>query len=237
MVISPSLALNVLRPSPYDSKFKFNPKAKGGGRYTDQHGNFVSSKVVLNQLEKVINGTKAEMTGLYNQLEAGEIGIQEWYDGMRRRMKIIHGISASIAKGGWAQMTQSDWGKTGNRLKKEYRLLSGFAQDMVSGKQPLNGNARRRAGMYAEAARGTGEETKRGEMEARGATHERRMLGATENHCHTDKSGLLGCVELADKGWQLIGEVLPPIGTSPCRTSCLCRFIYGRMENGRVVPL
>ncbi len=234
-ILNRSLAENMTRSSPFSSRYRFNPALGGTGRYIDRDGKMVTQGRVTNELEKVITGTKQEMLALSEQLQAGDVGIQEWYNGMRSRMKIIHSISASIAKGGWAQMAQADWGSVGAITKKQYKLLGNFASEIISGKQKLDGRFLARVGMYTDAARSTGEDIKRREAQSLAITHERRILG-TADHCRTDKNGLLGCVELAGKGWMPVGE-LPPIGQTPCRTNCKCSFIFGRIENGEVIEV
>ena len=224
-----------LHSSPLESRYRFNPKLGGTGRYIDRNGRIVKAKVVTGQLEKVIAGTQQEMLDISQDLVEDKIGIQGWYDGMRRRMKLIHHAAASIAKGGWAQMTKSDLGFLGSVTKSEYKFLGNFATQIISGKQPLNGRFFQRVKQYATAARSTNQEVTRREVKSGGATHEQRVLGIAD-HCTTDKNGLLGCVELADLDWQLIGT-LPRIGGTPCRNNCRCHFIYGRLENGEVVEL
>lgn len=210
------------------SRFRFNPKLGATGRYIDSRGRVVSAKKVIAEAERVIRGTKTEMIDLSRKLKAKKISLQEWHDGMKLRMKIIHGTAASIAKGGWAQMTPADWGAVGSISKSQYQRLNNFTIQIADG-LPLDGRFMRRAGMYADAARGTQEDMNRREAARNGLTHERRMLGPAD-HCTTQK-GLKGCVEIADMGWQPIGT-LPRIGESPCRTNCHCRFEYGRQGKG-----
>jgi len=121
------------------------------------------------------------------------------------------------ARGGWAQMSQSDWGKVGAQIKAQYAYLNNFAQEIASGKQALNGQVLARADMYGKATHSTYEAI-RGQMaEVRGMTEERRVLTPGEN-CPD-------CIDYAAQGWQPIGS-LPVIGDSVCMTNCRCEFEY-----------
>jgi hypothetical protein len=114
-------------------------------------------------------------------------------------------------------MTPSDWGRVGSITKKQYAFLQRFAIDIETGKQKLNGNFLRRAGMYADASRGTGQDVARVEASKKGLTEERRIRFPGDS-CET-------CVEQAKLKWQPLGA-LNRIGDSECRTNCRCVFEF-----------
>lgn len=205
------------KPSDFPSKFKFDPRLGTTGRYVDSRRRMVSRTGIIAEAEKAISGVKGEMRGLALQLQGGQISAQEWYDGMRQRLKIIHGLEASVAKGGWAQMTPSDWGAVGAITKQQYKYLNNFTLQILDGTQPLDGRFIVRAGMYADASRGTAEDMLRRQAAINGYTEERRVLGVAD-HCQD-------CVDAANQGWRPIGT-LPRIGDSVCRTNCHCTFEY-----------
>jgi hypothetical protein len=180
-------------------------------------GRFASGKAILSSLNGVIDASQANITGLTQSLMDGNITVSEWQAGMASEIKLAHVASAAAAKGGWAQMSQADWGRAGQMIRRQYQYLQGFANEIESGKQPLNGRALVRAKLYAQAARGTYEQIRRHEMEVLGNNEERRVLGAAE-HCQ-------GCIGQAAKGWQPIGT-LDPIGAEECVTNCQCHFEY-----------
>jgi hypothetical protein len=202
-------------PSPADlSEFRFN---KNADRYIAPNGRFVSNKAVIADLERMTSGARGEIYSLSTQLQAGEISLAEWQLGMRSQMKIIHNAQACIAKGGWAQMSQADWGAVGQMSKAQYAFLQNFAIQIESGQQPLNGTFLRRAQMYADAGRGTYWQMKRREAVGQGKAQERRIRFAGDS-CKT-------CIVQAALGWQRIG-VLKRIGDSECRTNCRCQFEF-----------
>lgn len=99
--------------------------------------------------------------------------------------------------------------KVGAAIAREYKYFEKFVRQVLSAV-----NAAARAGMYAEAGRGTYEEARTEAMKASGKTEERRLLGIAD-HCSD-------CVAEANKGWQPIGT-LRAIGDSICKSNCHCR--------------
>jgi hypothetical protein len=140
---------------------------------------------------------------------------------MMEQIKLAHTASAAAARGGWAQMSQSDWGAAGRMIRDQYDYLRNFADQIASGQQLLNGNALVRADLYADAARGTFEQMRRRyEQQQNGMQEERRVLGEAD-HCE-------GCLAQAELGWQPIGT-LDPIGAEECITRCHCTFFYRKL--------
>ena len=180
-------------------------------------GRFVPFSDVRDALESVMDASGARMNTLTQQLVDSRISLAEWQSGMMEQIKISHSAAAAASRGGWAQMSQADWGAVGRMIREQYGYLRNFANQVASGEQRLNGTALVRADLYAGAARGTFEEMRRRyERLMNGAEEEARVLGEAD-HCND-------CLEFAALGWQPVGT-LPPIGESVCITRCHCRFI------------
>jgi hypothetical protein len=202
-------------------EYRWNESA---ARYINASGQFTSRAVVNAALEQTVIGSQSEMMLLSERLQSGSLSITEWRAGMAEQIKIIQTSEAALARGGWAQMTQSDWGWVGSQVKAQYKYLDNFARQIANGEQPLNGRFLQRVKMYAQAGRSMFQEFRRRYMRIyKGATEERRVLGIAE-HCET-QGDLLGCVELAQKSWQPIGT-LPAIGNAPCMVNCKCEFTF-----------
>jgi hypothetical protein len=94
-----------------------------------------------------------EITTLTEKMYIGDVTIGGYEETMRAMIRELHSAVASIAKGGWDNMTQSDWGKIGAPVKRQYRYLHGFMQDISDNREniPL-GTIQRRARMYGDAA-------------------------------------------------------------------------------------
>ena len=172
-----------------------------------------------------ISVSESNINLVTQKLQAGQINLAEWQLAMEREIKTIHVASSASARGGWAQMTQADWGWTGQRIREQYEYLRRFAGQIASGKQPLNGRALVRAEMYAQAGRSTFQEMRRRytRIYKNGAT-EQRVLEPNAEHCE-ETENRPGCVELAEMGRQPIGT-LPPIGDATCLTFCRCFFRF-----------
>lgn len=197
-----------------DPGFRYNAKAYS---YVDERGRFLSRREVRDVLDNALANNGKIVRDLTQQLREGRISLADWQTGMAREIKNVHLYSAAAARGGWAQMTQADYGRAGQRIATQYRFLRGFAEDIASGKQPLNGRALERAAMYSEAGRNTFHHVEREEMEVRGMTEERSILHANDS-CE-------GCLEEEAAGWQPIGEGVP-IGERDCLTRCKCTTDY-----------
>lgn len=217
----PSITTNVLT-----SQFGWN---EASGRYIDlSTGRFVPFLDVRDSLELVMDASGVQMSALTDQLIAEQISLAEWQIGMMEEIKIAHTAATASAVGGWAQLSQADWGFAGRLIRDQYDFLRSFANEIASGKQRLDGTARVRTNLYGQAARGTFEETRRRyERLKNGMEEELRALGEAD-HCSSDDdpSGESeGCLELSALGWQPIGT-LPKIGESVCIVRCHCRFIF-----------
>ncbi len=188
------------------------------GRYIDlTTGQFVSRAVVAQELENVINLSQDNIQAISQSLLDGNITLSQWQLAIEQEVKLIDVASGATARGGWDQMTQSDWGFVGSQVKSQYQYLANFANDIASGKQKLNGTLLNRARLYAQSGRMVFEAMRRRMARNKGMTQECRILAPAE-HCE-------GCLEQSDLGWQPIGT-LDPIGAEECRTNCMCRFDY-----------
>ena len=195
---------------------------EAAGRYFDiSTGKFVPFSDVRNALEFVIEDQKAYMHAITQSLIDGNVSLADWQSGMMDAIKLEHTAAAAAARGGWAQMSQADWGATGRLIRTQYEYLQNFAEQIANGEQLLNGTCLVRADLYGQAGRGTYEEIRRRyERTMNGATEECRVLGYAD-HCP-------GCLEQAALKWQPIGT-LDPIGAEECVTNCYCTFIYRRL--------
>ena len=213
------MTLPSIQTNPVTSNFGWNEQA---GRYVDlESGRFVKFIEVRGALESVMESAGASMHDLTQQLIDQQISLADWQSGMMDQIKLAHVAAGSAANGGWAQMSQSDWGATGQLIKEQYEFMRNFSNQIASGEQLLNGQALVRADMYGEAARGTFETMQtRYQLINNGMEEEIRILGEAD-HCD-------GCLEQAALGWQPIGT-LDDIGEEECLTRCHCTKKYRKM--------
>lgn len=196
-----------------NSAYTFDERS---GRYRSvATGRYVSGREIRAALDSVIDAAAAEMRTVARQLQAGEIGLQEWQLIMERNVKSLHINSTALARGGYAQLSQSDYGRIGGYLKREYRYLANFAEQIASGKQRLDGRFLQRVNQYVESARGTYEQEKIREATKRGAVELRTVRHAADS-CD-------GCLYQESLGWIAIDDSrFVEVGRRTCRRNCKC---------------
>lgn len=203
------------------------PNATGyawnGTRYYDMDtGRFVSFSSVRDALESVMDYHALQMNALAEKLQAGEISLAAWQRGMMENIKGSHVAAIAAANGGWAQVSQSQWGAAGQQIREQYDYLRNFAAQIASGEQPLDGRFLVRTDMYGDAARDTFEDSRGRLMVTEGFEEESAVLEPGVDHCD-------GCLERHSEGWQPIGTLLP-IGDAECTVRCHCTLIYRRRD-------
>jgi hypothetical protein len=190
--------------------FSFSPET---GRYRLASGRFVPDVTVREALDTVIQAQADQMRSLTQSLIDGAITLADWQRQSIQAIKLAHLEGLALARGGWQQLTQADFGWVGQRLRVQYTYLSQFAQQIADGSQTLGAGALVRAEMYAEAGRATHREAQRRLAEDRGMVEERNQLGAVD-HCG-------GCVSQTAAGWVPLGTLVP-VGSRDCLSRCGC---------------
>ena len=193
-------------------------------RYRDARGRFLARQQVRTALDGAIERSTAGVRALAEQYRAGRISLAEWELQMRRLVKDSHIASMALARGGLQHMDAAAYGRVGRQVRDQYAYLSRFARQLATNEIPFDGRATQRMLMYLEHARTAYHVTERAEMETRGLTHERNVLGVAD-HCG-------GWLDATDMGWVPIGT-LPPIGGRDCLSRCRCHIRYGTEEDAR----
>lgn len=186
---------------------RWNKKAK---RYQDERGRFVSKRKIRHEIDKMVQQTGKRLENLSKKLIGGEITVAEWQASSRRVLKAGYTVAASVAKGGWKQMSQSDWGKVGAATKKQYAYLNRFASQLenLSDKHILW-----RSKLYASSVRTVYHQS---ELDASSGPV-KRVLNAMES-CSE-------CVAWAGKGYIPASE-MAEIGSLLCGSNCRCGFVF-----------
>ena len=176
-------------------------------------------------VDYAIDKGEAEIVRVTEDLRADRIKLPEWHRRMERMVSARVAATSTIALGGVNQMNASDRAAISREIAEQLKFLRGFAKDIESGKQPMDGRLIGRAKLYAQAPRGSYEAIRGRAAEFGGNNEERRVLGGAD-HCAA--SGRIpGCPQLANR-WMPIGT-LPRIGAAVCRSHCRCRFEYRRV--------
>lgn len=188
------------------------------GRYRDPNtGRFIASEQVWAGVDRTISQSSDRMAAVSARLRSGSLTVDAWQREMQALVKQAHVASALAAHGGRAQMDPAAWGHLGARVREQYQYLRAFAQDIIDGRQVVNGRLDLRARQYAQSARQTFNLVDQASRLRGGATLERNVLSAAE-HC-------AGCLQESARGWVPVGSLSRP-GTRECRTGCRCRLDY-----------
>lgn len=188
------------------------------GRYRNQStGRFVSGVEVRAAIDRAIEASAKRVNQLSISLKENRINLSEWQVKMMQELKAAHIANAAAARGGFAQLTQSDLGRIGAIIKEQLGYLGNFARQIESGEQKLDGRFLLRSQMYIEKGRSTYHAFERLEYLSRGFTQEKNIRHATDS--------CAGCIGESARGWVMIGE-LTPVGSRICLTRCKCSLQY-----------
>ena len=181
-------------------------------------GRRVKREVLRAAAELVVQNAAADVGRVTERLANGAASLGEWEREMQDALKRLHMAQTALARGGWQQMAPANWRAAEKALRFHYPYLRGFAQDIASGRVPLQSpQLLSRAQQYVMAGRATYENERLALHTERGFAEAKRVLAAT-HHCGV-------CEEWAAKGWMPINEMLP-IGDAQCRVNCNCVIVY-----------
>lgn len=186
------------------------------GRY---HGplpgyGMVPNERIMGLIQERIEYHQAQMNTLTQALTDGRLTLEQWERAFALQLKDLHLQEAALARGGWQNMTQADFGRVGRLLRDQYAYLHGFAQDIATGEYP-DSRILWRAGLYASSGREAYWRAANVTAQAGRMTMERRVAVGDKGTCSP-------CTDLARLGWQRIGT-LPPPGGPPCEGTVACR--------------
>lgn len=174
-------------------------------------------ETVRSTLDRVITVQTQQMRDLGQAMMEGRLSLADWQFQSMQAIKSGHLISLALAKGGWNNLDQSDYGWVGQRIRGQYAYLRDFAGQIASGRQPLTPMVLARSELYAEAARQTHRAAQRRAAQQRGLEQEKNQLGAAD-HCP-------GCLGETSRGWVPIGTLVP-CGSRSCLARCHCSLTY-----------
>lgn len=196
------------------------------GNYVNRAtGRMVKRAEIQGALGAVCDRGASTLAGIAQAGQNGTLTPRQFYEAMQREVRQLYNASAALGKGGWAQMTQSDWGRVGRALREEYGRLRAFAAGLADGtiseKQAIA-----RARLYADSAYRQYWKTWGGLQEGLGNDEERWISMEDPLVCPT-------CRELEARGWQPIGT-LPEPGEP--HAGDRCQKAWRRAADTRVQP-
>jgi hypothetical protein len=187
---------------------------------------FTSIKMDINRF---VVGVQDEMKQVTQQLTSGQISPQEWYDRTAGLMKLSYRATVDAARGTDGQMTDEERNRWIALIIILLLLLNDVALGINEGTINIDNRLIISVLLRAGAARSVFENWRLAEHLADGFIEARRVLGVAE-YCKASNDRP-GCVDLADKGWIPISQMVP-IGGATCRDHCKCTIFY----RGKPVP-
>lgn len=191
------------------------------GRYRDlTTGKLVSTQFVQDVVEGRIEAGRERLANFAEAVMTGrtQATISDWQEAMAMELKAMHAQATIIGAGGRENVTQSDWGRLGNRLRREYGYLNRFAKQITNG-DLSEAQIRNRMGMYGEAIWSSFWKANRAQHDRSGFTEERRVLDDGAIHCDD-------CPRFARRGWVPIDTLPPPGEQSECGNRCRCSMEF-----------
>lgn len=176
-------------------------------------GALVTPAEVRAVVDTVIDGAEGEMVKAAETLQSRRVSLAKWYEQMEDMIASRHVAAGALARGGLGQLSDADRLWIRDRIVEQYEFLDRFAEDIRTGKQPLDGRYVARVRQYAQSARGT-YEAMRGRVAGLAGLDEERNVLAPGDYC-------AGCLGENKRGWVPIGSLVP-VGRRLCRSNCRC---------------
>ena len=196
--------------------YRWEPNAGVSGRYRDERGRFVASSTVRRELDRYLD-TADPAKALAEALRGRQVSLADWEVAMRRHVKNTQLNAVAMERGGYANMTPSDFGRVGQIVREQYGYLKGFAADIASGKQKLDGTLARRASLYSQSARNSYYRSKAANATGK-VTHQMSVRSARDS-CWQ-------CRELDRKVFRIDDASFPLPGRRVCNHNCQCHLTY-----------
>lgn len=197
------------------------------------NGAVIPWQAVKGGADAVTVEAQARIRVLADQLRAGDITLEQWYQQMQVNTKMLAGAESALARGGFDNMRPQDWDKAGDVALEQWEGkpdkfpgLRKFGEDISKGRYTPNGTDilsngfSFRANMYADAGHAIYENTRTDMHVEKGFVLASRELSAVDN-CPD-------CVAWADLGKISIEDMQNdyPIASSVCGSNCRCSISY-----------
>ena len=196
--------------------YRWEPSTGASGRYRDERGRFVASSTVRRELDRYLDNSDPAKA-LAEALRGRQVSLADWEVAMRRHVKNVNLNAIALERGGWSNLTPSDFGRVGQIVREQYAYLKGFAADIASGKQRLDGTLGTRAKLYSQAARTSLYKSKAANMSG-GVTHQRSIRSARDS-CRQ-------CLDLDRKVFRIDDSSFVLPGRRVCNHNCQCHLAY-----------
>ena len=165
-------------------------------------------------LDKLVAATQ-ERLAVLGQRRAEGMNTLDWRMAVQGVLKDSHISAAALSRGGFENLSKSDLGAVGARLRAQYDYLSGLALDTRPG--DFGGQAMARLAMYGAAPRGTYQAMNQRGAVAEGLDQCQNVLGGGES-CDE-------CLAETARGWVPADDMSLP-GERTCLSNCQCSLEF-----------
>jgi hypothetical protein len=197
--------------------FKWDAKQ---GRYR-QNGRFFAANKAMAAVDAFLTAQGKDVGGeLFQALREGRLSLKDAQLVGERAIARAHLTAAMAAKGGKAQMSQSDYGRAGGIVGGELNHWRDRFKSLENG-APLDGRVASAFRAYFAAAANTYWRVEDLEMEKRGFDQEENVLDDGAHHCEA-KGVVPSCPQVTRNGRYPVGK-MPRRGERACRWGCRCR--------------
>jgi hypothetical protein len=177
----------------------------------------ISERERRDALDRMIDLTSGQLSQLARTYRGRQLPLETLQEGLLNIIKATHTAAVIAAADGRQNVTPQEWGLTGAHVRAQYVYARRLIDDLVTGRQPLNGRLDARLRSYAQAPRALYEDTRRRNAMRHGRRLERNILHAVES-CDD-------CIRQARLGFVPLGTLTPP-GTRECRSNCRCTIAF-----------
>ena len=176
----------------------------------------IRRETALAQFDAALVGTTLVLRTIARQLIAGEIDIVTFEREAAREIEATVWEAGLLLVGPLLALSAlAIWLLA--RITEQLAWLRRLVEDILAGRQRLDGSLLRRLGMYAGAGHSAAQGMTGQLALLSGMTEERNVLGIAE-HCD-------GCLRETGRGWVPIGHLVP-IGSRDCLSNCRCTYEY-----------
>lgn len=189
-------------------------------------GKYVSRRETRVLIDKLSDFVRKQSGLIAKRFDNGEINASQFNVEMRELLKAGHIVASTVGRGGRSQMTVSDWGRVGRKIRWQYQYLDKFTRKLENGKLKI-ANTGYRAKQYVNAiyiSYANSYSVAQQDFIDRGGDNNPQV----EMLCRLVQNSQEGCVECsadAEDGWMPVSE-MGEIGSRICQDFCLCEIIF-----------
>lgn len=187
--------------------------------YTDARGKAIARDKVREDAKFHANVLSAKLKNITRNALNNGTSAARFQEDFIKTLKEGYIQMGILGRGGKARTTSADYLKMGNELKKQYKFLHGFTQDLIDGKLTLK-QALARAGQYGANSLQVFSEMEKEAVSRSSIQWARRRLNPGAKHC-------IQCVSYATfPNFVLASQIVPIATNCDCRGNCQCTIEY-----------